>query len=72
MEADPKRILQSATNPSFRMMYKNPAIDTQKRETIDTLEHALAIHDVEPSKNLSGNAAAQPHLNTQKLRAIMR
>lgn len=72
METDSERIMRSATIPSFRMVYKNSGIETQEFETVETLEHTLAINDKEPSQNrVLEDAVARPPLASQKPQATM-
>lgn len=63
METDAEHILQSASSLSFRMVYKHSGIETQRQETVNTLEHALAVNDERHFQNtVPVNDAADPPL----------
>lgn len=72
MATSPERILQSATNSSFWMVYKNPEVETQEQETVEPLEQALAIIEKGPLQDpVSADVAAHsflPHKNSALLR----
>lgn len=72
IETRSERILQSAINSSFQMVYKKPEIKTQELKTVDTFAHASTINDERPSQNpVPADAKARPPLDSQELLAIM-
>lgn len=68
-----KRDQQNATSTLYQAVYKNPELETQAQEIVDTHEHAIPISDKRPSQDLvRKNDEAQPHLASHKLLAAMR
>lgn len=44
MATNSERILQSTTSPLFQMVDESSKIETQKREPVETFEHASVIN----------------------------
>lgn len=72
MEASPEHNLRDETNPSFLTVHENLKLGPQEPKTVDTLKHALALSDENPSENpVPADAAAHLPLASQEFRAIV-